>query len=176
MVPFLVPFWSNFGSQNGPQNCSKFGPKNANFGVHFWIPFFEAWVPLGSFLGLFEAVLGGLGPPKTLKNNWFFKVFANSGFRYFEALDGPLGLILPPSWADLVPKWPQNGPQSGPKSVQKMIQKITPTNTKRNNFGSQNGPQNGSRWREPSRGAACRSSLKSSCFQDGTKMAQDGPE
>ena len=35
----------------------------------------------------------------------FFKVFANAGFWVFEALNGPLGLILAPSWADLVPKW-----------------------------------------------------------------------
>jgi len=30
-------------------------------------------------------------------------------FLVFEALDGPLGLVLPPSWADLaqklMPKW-----------------------------------------------------------------------
>ena len=51
----------------------------------------------------------GLGPPKTLKNIWFFKVFANAGFRYFEALDGPLGPILAP----LGPIWSQNDLQNG---------------------------------------------------------------
>ena len=34
----------------------------------------------------------------------YFKVFANVGFRYSVALDGPLGLILATPWADLVPK------------------------------------------------------------------------
>ena len=51
----------------------------------------------------------GLGPPKTLKNKLFFKVFANVGFRYFGALDGPLGPILAP----LGPIWSQNGSQNG---------------------------------------------------------------
>ena len=39
----------------------------------------------------------------------FFKVFANVGFRYFEALDGPLGPIL----ALLGPVWSQNASQNG---------------------------------------------------------------
>jgi hypothetical protein len=43
-----------------------------------------------------------------LKNQWFFKVFANAGFRYFGALDGPLGLILAP----LGPIWSQNDLQN----------------------------------------------------------------
>ena len=54
----------------------------------------------------------------------FVEVFANAGFWVFEALNGPLGLILTPSWADLVPKrspkWPQklskSGPKNGPKN------------------------------------------------------------
>ena len=53
----------------------------------------------------------------------FSKVFANAGFWVFEALNGPLGLILAPSWADLVlkrsPKWPQKWSNSGPKNCQK---------------------------------------------------------
>ena len=65
----------------------------------------------------------GLGPPKTLKNQWFFKVFANSGFRYFEALDGPLGPILAP----LGPIWSQNasqnGSQNGSKSTLKSLKR-----------------------------------------------------
>ena len=64
------------------------------------------WVPLWSLLGPPEALFGSLWTPKTLKNQWFFKVFANAAFRVFEALDGLLGRILAPSWADLVPKWP----------------------------------------------------------------------
>ena len=81
-------------------------------------------MPLGSRLGLPKALLGCLWTPKTLKNSRFFKVFANAGFWVFEALNGPLGLILAPSWADLVPKWSpkwppkwsKSGPKSGPKN------------------------------------------------------------
>ena len=40
MVPFLVPFWSYFGSQNKPQNWPKISPKTATFGVNFLI---ENW-------------------------------------------------------------------------------------------------------------------------------------
>ena len=72
-------------------------------------------MPLGSLLGPLEALLGGLWTPKTLKNKLFFKVFEDAAFWLFGALDGPLGLILPPSWADLVPKWVQNGPQKWSK-------------------------------------------------------------
>ena len=38
-----------------------------------------------------------------------FMVFANAGFRYFEALHGPLGPILAP----LGPIWSQNELQNG---------------------------------------------------------------
>ena len=58
-------------------------------------------MPLGSILGPLEALLGGLWTPKTLKN---IKVFGNAAFQLFEDLYGPLGLILPPSLAGLLPK------------------------------------------------------------------------
>ena len=64
---------------------------------------------MGDFFGSLDAVLEGLGPPKTLKNQLFFEVFANVGFWYFGALDGPLGPILAP----LGPIWSQNGSQNG---------------------------------------------------------------
>ena len=51
-------------------------------------------MPLGSLLGPIEALLGGLWTPKTL----------DSAFKLFEALDGPLGLILPPYLAGVLPK------------------------------------------------------------------------
>ena len=109
--------------------------------------------PLGKLLRSSEAVLEGLRPPKTCKNNLFLKVFVNAGFRYFEALGGPLGPILAP----LGPIWSQEG--------------------------SQNRYPNGSKWPKRGTGSACRSSLRSSCFQDGSKMApgwlkmaQDGPK
>ena len=60
---------------------------------------------LGAFLGLLRLSWEASGPQKHEKNKWFFKVFENVAFLVFEALDGPLGLILAPSWADLVPKW-----------------------------------------------------------------------
>ena len=72
-------------------------------------------MPLGSLLGPLEALLGGLWTPKTCKNCKFFcQVFEDAAFWLFEAPDGPLGLILPPSWADLVPKW---APKWSPKVV-----------------------------------------------------------
>ena len=46
----------------------------------------------------------GLGTPKTLKNQWFFKVFAVVRFRYFGALDGSWA-HLGSSCGELVPKW-----------------------------------------------------------------------
>ena len=52
-----------------------------------------------------------------------FKVFANSGFRCFGALDGPLGPILAP----LGPIWfqnaSQNGFQNGVKSILKSLKR-----------------------------------------------------
>ena len=63
-------------------------------------------MPLGSLLGLPKALLGCLWTPKTIKNLMFFKVFANVAFWVFEALNGSLGLVSAPSWADLAPKWP----------------------------------------------------------------------
>ena len=77
-------------------------------------------MPLGSLLGPLEALLGGLKSEKmqtVQRENHFFE---NVAFLVFEALDGPLGLILSPSWADLVPKW---APKWAPKVVQKVTKK-----------------------------------------------------
>ena len=92
---------------------------------HFW-GFFVAYFDLGfcRFLGASWASLGSLGwlmDPKTFKNFCFFKVFKDAAFWLFKALDGPLGPILPPSWADLVPKW---APKWAPKVVQKIAKKL----------------------------------------------------
>ena len=70
--------------------------------------------------------------PKNLKKTMVFQVFEDAAFWLFGALDGPLGLILPPSWADLVPKWVQNRPQklskkspkTGPKNTPQITQKV----------------------------------------------------
>ena len=62
---------------------------------------------LQSLLGLSEDVLDSLGPQQIKQLMFLFLVFANSGFRYFEALDGPLGPV--PEWApNVVRKWSQN--------------------------------------------------------------------
>ena len=119
MVQFLVPFWTNFdpnfGTHFEPQNWSKF----VNFWVQFWISFVGGfgglWVPLGSLLGPLEALLGGLKSEKmqtVQRENHFFE---NVAFLVFEALDGPLGLILPPLW----PIWSQNGPQNDSQKCSK---------------------------------------------------------
>jgi hypothetical protein len=71
------------------------------------------WLPMapsnprlffGNLLGPSEAVLEGLGTPKTLKNNIILKVFAVVCFRYFGALDGSWA-HLGSSCGELVPKW-----------------------------------------------------------------------
>ena len=71
-------------------------------------PFFVGlWRSVGAsweLLGPPKALLGRLWTSKTLKNLQFFKVFVNACFSVLEAVNGPLGLILAPSWADLVPK------------------------------------------------------------------------
>ena len=127
MVPFIVPFWSQFWPQNGPQNGPKTGPKINKFGAHLWIPF--CWVlelfgcHLGAFLGLLRLYWEASGPQKTLKNVRFCKLFANATFWVFEALNGPLGPILAPSWADLVPDWV-------PKWLQKLSRKCSKTGPK----------------------------------------------
>ena len=51
-------------------------------------------MPFGSHLGHLEAFLRGLYSQKPSKTNWFFKVFVNEGFLFFEAPDGSFGLIL----------------------------------------------------------------------------------
>ena len=56
----------------------------------------------------------------------FFEVFENVTCLVFEALDGPIGLILASSWADLVPKW-------APKLLQQLSKKC-PKNDPKINF------------------------------------------
>ena len=55
-------------------------------------------MPLGSLLGPLEVLLGGLKSEKMQtvpRENHFFE---NVALLVFEALDGPLGLILLPLW------------------------------------------------------------------------------
>ena len=54
---------------------------------------------------------GAIDEVKNLKRQNAFKVFGNAAFWVFEALDNPLELVLAPSWADPVPKWPTNCPK-----------------------------------------------------------------
>ena len=77
-------------------------------------------MPLGSLLGPFEALLGGLKSekmPTVPRENHFL---INTVFWLFEAPNGPLGLILVP----LGQIWSQNGSQHGSKSDQKVGQKF----------------------------------------------------
>ena len=46
----------------------------------------------------------------------------NAGFRYFKALDGPLGPILAPLGPIVSPIWPQTCPNSVPRIVLRLIQ------------------------------------------------------
>ena len=106
-----------------------------------------------------------------------FKVFANATFWVFGALDGHLGPILAPSFADLVPKLTPKWPPKLSKKCSKTNLKNDPQNyEKTTKIGAQNGAQNGARWRTTLTGKFGREFLKRSCFQDGSKMAQDGPE
>ena len=92
----------------------KFVQKLINLGSIFGCPF--CWVlelfegVLGAFLGLLRLSWEASGPQKP------YEVFANAGFWVLEALNGLLGLILAPSWADLVPKW-------SPKWAKKLLEK-----------------------------------------------------
>ena len=117
---------------------------------------------LGAFMGLWSLSWEASGPQKPEKQTWFFKVFANAGFWVFEALGGPLGPILAPSWADLVPKWSPKWPQKWSKKCSKMCSKNEPRNSPQNaSFGPQNGPKIGVKtsdtpWRKPPRAVSWR--------------------
>ena len=104
LVNFFFLFGVVFESQFGPHFDPKIGSKFVNF-----------WVNFGSlFLG-FRSSLGGLKSEKMQtvpRENHFFE---NVAFLVFEALDGPLGLILPSLW----PIWSENGSQNGPKKGSK---------------------------------------------------------
>ena len=150
--------------------CSKSGPIFGPvpelvqdliiFGLHFWIPFLKVLelsrCLLGTFLGFPRLSWKALDPNIREKPN-VFKVFANAGFLYFEALDGPLGPILAP----LGPIWSKMGPQkchkSCPKSAQKLAQKLTQTNTKTRPIWA---PQSDPKMTEDGKVGA-------QCFQDG---------
>ena len=133
-------------------------------------------MPLGSLLGLPQALLGCLWSPKTSKNNMFFEVFANAAFWVFEALDGPLWFVLAPSWADLIQNGSQNGAKDNPQKVPpKWSRKCAPKLTKKI-LGPQNGPQNGPRWWSQGTRKSGRRIPTDSWSQDAPKMAQDVPK
>ena len=115
-------FWSDLWSQN----CSKNSPNNTFWGSIFKPLFMRSW---SSSSASWEpswasyAHLGSLQDVKSMVFHCKMTLFENDTFWCFEALHGPLGPILAPSWPDLVPKrsrkWPQKLPQSGPKMIQK---------------------------------------------------------
>ena len=85
-------------------------------------------MPLGSLLGLLEVLLGGLKSEKmqtVQRENHFFE---NIALLVFEALDGPLGLILLPLW--LI--WSENGLQNGPQKWSKKRPKSDPKSDPKN--------------------------------------------
>ena len=64
--------------------------------------------------------MGGLWTQKCVKTKGFLRVLKRL-FLVFEAPDGPLGLILAASWANLVPRWgAKMGNQSAADRYQKM--------------------------------------------------------
>ena len=115
---FFFLFGLVFESRFGPILIPKLVQNLLIFGS-ILDPFFWGlgvlWVPLGSLLGPLEALLGGLRSEKmqtVQRENHFFE---NVAFLVFEALDGPLGLILPSLW----PIWSENGSQNGPQKGSK---------------------------------------------------------
>ena len=86
-------------------------------------------MPLGRLLGPSQAVFDGIEAPKPQNAKGVVKVFTNAGFRYLEALDGPLGRILVPLGPIWSRKGSQNGPKSGPNTGPKDDPKNDPQNT-----------------------------------------------
>ena len=90
------------------------GPQSCEILVRFWTSFFRVLKPfkclVGAFLGLPSLSWTTLDPNNLKQIEKLFNVFANAGFWVFEALGGPLGPILAPPWADLVPKWSPKWP------------------------------------------------------------------
>ena len=121
---------------------------------------------LGAVLGLLRLSWEASGPQKPEKTLGFLRFLQMQVFGYLKLLMALLGS----SWPLLGPIWSQNGPQNGPRNCQKVVQKIvqntTPTKIDL--------PQNGLSWRARGTGSGSRSYFKSSCFQDGPKMLQDG--
>ena len=98
-----------------PKLVQKFTILGSIFGSRFFdvLELFRGL--LGALLGLLRLSWEASGPQKVWFYYWKTTLFENAAFQVFEALDGPLGLVLPPSWADLIPKW---SPKWTPKVVQ----------------------------------------------------------
>ena len=143
---FLVVLKPILGPKISPKICLKF----VNFWVQFWTLFcwgFGAlWVPLGSLLGPFEALLGGLKSekmPTVLRENQSLSI---QFFGFLKLLMALFGL----SWSLLGGSGPKRGFQNDLKSLvksdQKVVQKMI---KKRTNFGFQNGCQKVGKPRSP---------------------------
>ena len=102
--PISNQFWNQFGVPKLPQKWSEHSP----FLVPFLKPFFmrswssssASWEPSWASY----AHLGSLQDVKSMVFHCKMTLFENDTFWCFEALHGPLGPILAPSWPDLVPK------------------------------------------------------------------------
>ena len=146
LVQFWTPFWEDLDPKMAPKTPQKLVNKLIILGSIFGSLFWSFGAPWVPLGSL-------LGLPKALLGClWTPKTFKTLGFlrclqmQVFGSLKLSMA-VLGLSWP-LGPIWSQNGPQNSP----------------------QNGPQNG---------VILRSLLtmkngSSSCFQDGSKMAQDG--
>ena len=125
-----------------------------------WAKMVPTWAPFGTMLGNFSAIFGccfsiftlnrfqndfwsifdPLGSPKTLKNQWFFNIFAFSSWSL-------LRLILERFWLHF---GSQNRPQIDPKSVLKRLKTHvrfwTPSRTSKNQFFDQHDPNLAPKW------------------------------
>ena len=134
------------------------------------------WVPLGSLHGLFEAVLGSLGPQKP----WKTKGFLGFCKCRFVGLWSSWGL----SWAHLGRFLGWSGPQIAPKMAPKVAQKLSKNWSKKWppkmwNLSQFWAPKWTPKWAilaSNRHGHRSRSYFKSSCFQDAPKQGQDVPE
>ena len=124
-----LPFCIDFNIKMDPKSQQQIYKKLVNFVIVFCLRF---WSSAGAFWQLSWAFRGCLGrpqTPKTLKNCWFVKVFANAVFRLFSALSDPLG----PTSASLRPIWFQNGSPKWPQKSSKKCSKTSPKNDPQNN-------------------------------------------
>ena len=102
----------------GPKMNPKLVQKLLIFGSLFGSLFFEVLELFGCLLGAFSGLLRlsweASGPKNLKKLEVFLRFLKMQLFGSLKLLMALLG-SLPPSWADLIPKWDQNDPQKWSK-------------------------------------------------------------